>query len=112
MRAAVAAAFLLTGCGGGGNFYLFIGSGGASVPRLDLVVSRVGPRSIQLEWTDDFHAKTFEVERNGATLLSSIKATSVVDSSFLSNTEYCYQVFGFDFAGQLMSASDEVCIVV
>jgi hypothetical protein len=112
MRAAVAVAFLLTGCGGGGSFYLFVGSDGTSVPRLELVVSRVGPRSIQLEWTDDSRADTFQVERNSATLLSSIKATSVVDSSFLANAQHCYQVFGFDSAGHLVSASEEVCIAV
>lgn len=112
MRAAVAATFLLTGCGGGASFYVFIGSDGTSVPGIDLVVSRTGPRSIQIEWTDDSYADTFRVERNGATLVSSIKATSVVDSSFLTNARYCYQVFGFDFAGHLVSASEEVCIVV
>ena len=112
LRAAVAVTFLLTGCGGGASFYVFIGSDGTSVPRLDLVVSRAGPRSIRIQWTDDSHADTFQVERNGATLASSIEETSVVDSSFLTNAEYCYQVFAFDFAGHLMSASEEVCIVV
>ena len=27
------------------------------------------------------------------------------------NVEYCYQVFGYDFAGNPISASEEVCIV-
>jgi hypothetical protein len=73
---------------------------------------RAGPRSIQIEWTDDPYADTFRLERNGATLISSTKATSVVDSSFLTNAQYCYQVFGFDSTGHLVSASEEVCIVV
>ena len=111
--AAIAATFLLAGCGGGASFYVFIGSDGRSVPGLDLVVSRAGPRSIKIEWRDeDSYADTFRVERDGATLVSSTKATSLVDSSFLANAQYCYQVFGFDFAGRLISASEEVCIVV
>ena len=112
MRAAVAATVLLAGCGGGASFYVFIGSDGTSVPGIDLAVSRAGARSIQLQWTDDSYADTFRVERDGATLVSSTRATSVVDSSFLRNTQYCYQVFGFDFGGRLVSASEEVCIVV
>jgi hypothetical protein len=52
------------------------------------------------------------VERDGATLVGSTKATSVVDASFLTNTQYCYQVFGYDFAGHLISATEEACIVV
>ena len=109
---AVAATALVAGCGGGASFYVFIGSDGTSVPGIDLAVSRPGARSIQLQWTDDSYADTFRVERDGATLVGSTKATSVVDSSFLTNTQYCYQVFGFDFAGRLVSASEEVCIVV
>ena len=112
MRAVVAATFLLAGCGGGASFYVFIGSDGTSVPGIDLSVSRAGARSIQLQWTGDSYADTFRVERDGATLVGSTRATSVVDSSFLPNTQYCYQVFGFDFAGRLVSASEEVCIVV
>ena len=112
MRAAVAAVFLLTGCGGGASFYVFIGTDGTSVPGLDLVVNSAGPRSIQIEWTDDSYVDRFRVERNGATLISSTKATSVVDSSFLTNSQHCYQVFGYDFAGRLIAASEEVCIVV
>jgi hypothetical protein len=112
MRSAIAATLLLAGCGGGASFYVFIGSEGTSVPGIDLAVSRAGARSIQLQWTDDSYADTFRVERDGATLVRSTKATSVVDSSFLTNTQYCYQVFGLDFAGRLVSASEEVCIVV
>jgi hypothetical protein len=110
--AAAATVLLLAGCGGGASFYVFIGSDGTSVPGIDLAVSRAGARSIQLQWTDDSYADTFRVERDGATLVRSTKATSVVDSSFLTNTQYCYQVFGLDFAGRLVSASEEVCIVV
>jgi hypothetical protein len=112
MRAAAAATFLVTGCGGGASFYVFIGADGTSVPGIDLVVRSAGPRSIQIEWTDDPYADTYRLERNGATLISSTKATSVVDSSFLTNAQYCYQVFGFDSTGHLVSASEEVCIVV
>ena len=47
----------------------------------------------------------------GLTLVDSVNATSVVDSSVAFNVEYCYQVFGYDFAGHLISATEEACIV-
>jgi hypothetical protein len=43
--------------------------------------------------------------------VDSVNATSVVDSSVAFNVEYCYQVFGYDFAGHLISATEEACIV-
>src|SRR6476620_282588 len=92
IRVAVAASYSMVGCGGGASFYVFIGSDGTSVPGIELAVTRVGARSIEAQWTDDGYADTFRVERDGATLVGSTKPTSVVDSSFLKNTQYCYQV--------------------
>jgi hypothetical protein len=112
VRAAIAATALVGGCGGGGSIYLFIGPDGESVPGIDVSINRAGARSIELQWTDDSYADTFRVERDGATLVGSTRARSVVDSALLANTQYCYQVFGFDSIGRLVSASDEVCIGV
>jgi hypothetical protein len=70
-----------------------------------------GPLAIQVAWSDDPDVESFLVARNGLTLVDSVNATSVVDSSVAFNVEYCYQVFGYDFAGHLISATEEACIV-
>ena len=115
-RAVYAAAVLavvtaLAGCGGGGSADVVVVADGSSVLRLDIGLSRVGPGAIQVAWSDDPDVESFLVARNGLTLVDSVNATSVVDSSVAFNVEYCYQVFGYDFAGHLISATEEACIV-
>jgi len=115
-RALYAAAVLavvtaLAGCGGGGSADVVVVADGSSVLRLDIGLSRVGPGAIQVAWSDDPDVESFLVARNGLTLVDSVNATSVVDSSVAFNVEYCYQVFGYDFAGHLISATEEACIV-
>ena len=115
-RAVYAAAVLavvtaLAGCGGGGGADVVVVADGSSVLRLDIGLSRVGPGAIQVAWSDDPDVDSFLVARNGLTLVDSVNATSVVDSSVAFNVEYCYQVFGYDFAGHLISATEEACIV-
>ena len=102
----------LAGCGGGGSADVVVVADGSSVPRLDIGLSRVGPLSIQVAWSDDPDVESFLVARNGLTLVDSVNATSVVDSSVAFNGEYCYQVFGYDRVGRLISATDEACVVV
>ena len=105
-------AMALAGCGGGGGADVVVVADGSSVPRLDIGLSRAGTLSIQVSWSDDPDAESFLVARNGLTLVDSVNATSVVDSSVAINREYCYQVFGYDFAGRLISATDEACVLV
>ena len=108
----LALAVALTGCGGGGSADVVVVADGSSVLRLDIGLSRAGPGAIQVAWSDDPDAESFLVARNGLTLMDSVNATSVVDSSVAFNFEYCYQVFGYDFAGHLISATEEACVVV
>jgi hypothetical protein len=114
LYAAVGLAFAvaLAGCGGGGSADVVVVANGSSVPRLDIALSRAGPLAIQVAWSDDPAAESFLVARNRLTLVDSIDATSVVDSSVAFNVEYCYQVFGYDFSGRLISATDEACVIV
>ena len=72
---------------------------------------RAGPLAIQVAWSDDPDVESFLVARNGLTLVDSVDATSVVDASVAPDVEYCYQVFGYDYAGNPISATEEVCIV-
>ena len=108
----LAIAVALAGCGGGGSADLIVVADGSSVPRLDIGISRVGPGAVQIAWSDDPDVESFLVARNGLTLVDSVNATSVVDSSVAFNVEYCYQVFGYDFAGHLISATEEACVIV
>ena len=107
----LALAAAVAGCGGGGSADFVVVADGSSVLRLDIGLSRAGPLSVQVAWSDDPDVDSFLVARNGLTLVDSVNATSIVDSSVAFNVEYCYQVFGYDFAGRLISATEEACIV-
>ena len=108
----LALAMALAGCGGGGGADLVVVADGSAVPRLDIGLSRAGPLAIQVAWSDDPDVESFLVARNGFTLVDSVNALSVVDASVAFDVEYCYQVFGYDRVGRLVSATDEACIVV
>ena len=107
----LALAVALAGCGGGGSAEVVVVADGSSVLRLDIGLSRAGPGAIQVVWSDDPDVESFLVARNGRTLVDSVNATSVVDASVAFNVEYCYQVFGYDVAGRLISATEEACVV-
>jgi len=114
LYAAIALAFAgaVAGCGGGGSADIVVVGGGASVPRLDIALSRPGPRTIQVDWSEDSLVDTFTVTRNGVTLADDVNAVTLIDDSVAFDVEYCYQVFGYDRVGRLVSATDEACIVV
>lgn len=108
---ALAWALAVTGCGGGGSVDVVVVGNGVSVPRLDIVLSRPGPQAIQVDWSDDPAVARFTVSRNGLVLADSVATTSLIDASVVFNVQYCYQVFGYDQAGQLVSATDTACAV-
>ena len=108
----LACALAVAGCGGGGSADLILVGGGVSVPRLDIALSRPGPQAIQVDWSDDSLVDTFTVTRNGFVLADAVDAVTLIDASVVFDVEYCYQVFGYDFAGQLVSATDLACAVV
>ena len=108
----LALSMALAGCGGGGSGADdVVLADGSSVPRLEIALSRAGPLAIQVAWSDDPDVESFLVARNGLTLVDSVNATSVVDASVAPDVEYCYQVFGYDFAGNPISATEEACVV-
>ena len=110
----LACAMVIAGCGGGGSVSVgvVVVGGGVSVPRLDIVLSRPGPQAIQIDWSDDATVDTFTVRRNGSVLVDRLDTISLIDASVRFNVQYCYQVFGYDRAGQLVSATDSACVVV
>jgi len=113
-HAAVALFFAIAaaGCGGGGSAQLIVVGGGVEVPRLDIALTQIGPQTIQVDWSDDSLVDTFEVTRNGLVLADEVNAIALIDDSVVFNVQYCYQVFGYDAIGHLVSATDEVCVVV
>ncbi len=109
---ALACAVAVVGCGGGGSAELVVVGGGSSVPRLDIALTRIGPQTIQVDWSDDSLVDTFTVSRNGFVLADRVTTTTLVDASVVFNVQYCYQVLGYDRRGQLVSATSEACVVV
>ena len=116
LAAAVATglALALAGCGGGGDGGSadVVVVGGAPVLRLDIALSRPGPQAIQLDWSDDSYVDSYIVTRDGFTLADPVTTTTLIDASVVFNVQYCYQVLGYDFNGQLISATDVACVIV
>jgi hypothetical protein len=101
----------LAGCGGGEPDVVVVVPPPPPVAALDLVLTRVGPEAVQLDWSDDPAAASFVVYRNGSTL-AHVDAVSLVDASVQFNGRYCYAVDGYDRAGVLVSASETACITI
>jgi hypothetical protein len=108
--AATAAAVVLTLAGCGGSVDVSIVIGDIRVARLDIALSRPGPLSIQVDWSDDRYVDHYSVRRNGVRLSRAVSTTTLIDMSVISNAQYCYQVLGYDFVGILVSASEVACI--
>lgn len=107
----LACVIAVVGCGGGGSAELVVVGGGSSVPRLDIVLTRVGPQTIQVDWSDDSLVDTFRVSRNGFVLADGVTTTTLIDASVVFSVQYCYQVLGYDRTGQLVSATGEACVL-
>jgi len=115
VRGLIAAlALAVAGCGGGGDGGSadVVVVAGAPVLRLDIALSRPGPQAIQLDWSDDSYVDTYVVTRDGFTLADAVTTTTLIDASVIFNVQYCYQVLGYDFNGQLISATDVACVIV
>ncbi|MBC7994292.1 MAG: hypothetical protein H7Z15_13770 [Rhizobacter sp.] len=102
----------VAGCGGGAEVdVVVVAPPPAPIAGLDLVLTRVGPEAVQVDWSDDPEAASFVVRRNGRTL-AQVDALSLIDASVQFDGYYCYDVAGFDRAGELVSASDTACITI
>ncbi|WP_092698118.1 hypothetical protein [Acidovorax soli] len=99
----------LAGCGGGGEVY--VSGGPPPVDPLNLALTRVGPQSIQVDWSDHPGVASFDVLRDGYAL-ATVNTTTLIDSSVYVNQTYCYQVKGYDPRGYLIAATDTGCVTV
>lgn len=103
----------LAACGGGGSVDV-----GVVVPvqppaiaPLTLVLTRVGPEAIEVDWSDDPRVARFLVLRDGYALATTT-TTTLIDSSVIVNETYCYQVQGQDAAGYLVAATSNGSISI
>ena len=99
----------LVGGGGGGEVY--VSGGPPPVDPLNLALTRVGPQSIQVDWSDHPGVANFDVLRDGYRL-ATVNAISLIDNSVYVNQTYCYQVMGYDPRGNLIAATNAGCITV
>ncbi|WP_019576771.1 hypothetical protein [Curvibacter lanceolatus] len=99
----------LVGCGGGAD--VVVSGGPPPVDPLNLALTRVGPQSIQVGWSDHPGVASFDVLRDGYRL-TTVNSTSLIDNSVYVNQTYCYQVMGYDPRGYLIAATDAGCITV
>jgi hypothetical protein len=123
LAAAALAATALAACGDGGYHEpvpVSVGVG-VAVPvgpppppplgGLGLQLTRVGPESIQLDWSFDPYAAVYDVSRDGYPL-ASVQSTSLVDASGLIGERHCYQVVGLDGRGIVVSTSSVGCLTL
>lgn len=101
---------MLAGCGGGGDVAVVV-AGPPPVTALAIVLTRTGPETVQVDWTDDPFVDSFTVDRNGFAFVN-VRSTTLIDNSVIFDQSYCYQVFGYDRAGNLIAASDQACIAI
>lgn len=111
--ATVCVAATLSGCGGGVDIFVAANSPPPPLPitALSIRLTRVGPESIQVDWSDDPDVHQFFVQRNGNTL-ANVMATTLIDASVITSAQYCYQVSGYSVTGELLAATDTACIVL
>ena len=114
LRSAAASIVLgsLAACGGGSvDVGVVVPVQQPVVAPLTLVLTRVGPEAIEVDWSDDPYVASFLVLRDGFSL-ATVTTTSLIDSSVLINGTYCYQVQGYDAAGLLVAASSSGCVTI
>ena len=114
LRSAAASIVLgsLAACGGGSvDVGVVVPVQQPVVAPLTLVLTRVGPEAIEVDWSDDPYVASFLVIRDGFSL-ATVTTTSLIDSSVLINGTYCYQVQGYDAAGLLVAASSSGCVTI
>jgi len=106
----------LAACGGGGEVSVGVGVVVPVQPPviapLTLVLTRVGPEAVQVDWSDDPAVASFVVLRDGLTLATVTTTTSVIDASAFINGTFCYEVQGYDASGLLVAASSIGCITI
>ena len=104
---------LIAGCGGGGDGgVVVVVPPPAPITALGIVLTRTGPQTVQVDWTDDPAVADFTVSRDGYLLASNVPSTTLIDQSVSFNQTYCYLVDGYDVRGNLIAQSDPACITI
>ncbi len=88
-----------------------VGPAPVQVAGLGLQLTRVGPESIQLDWSYDPYAAVYDVSRDGYPL-ATVRSTTLVDSSGLIGERHCYRVVGRDGHGVVVSTSSVGCLTL
>lgn len=83
----------------------------APIAYLDLVPTRIGPQTVQLDWSYDPAIYSYAIRRDGFDLAHVSTVTLIDDSGFLGN-RYCYDVLGLNYGGQVISQSPIACITL
>ena len=104
----------LAACGGGGgvDVGVVVPVQPPAIAPLTLVLTRVGPEAIEVDWSDDPRVARFIVLRDGYALATTSTTTTLIDNSVIVNETYCYQVQGQDAAGYLVAATSNGCISI
>ncbi len=101
------------GCGGGGGGdVVVVVPPPAPITALGIVLTRTGPQTVQVDWTDDLSVADFTVSRDGFVLASNVTSTTLIDHSVVFDQSYCYLVDGYDGRGNLIAQSDPACITI
>ncbi len=110
LAAALAFVGLVAGCGGGGSADVVVVTP-PPVTALGIVLTRIGPETVQVDWSDDSFVSVFTVFRDESKL-ADVRSTTLIDNSVVFDQSYCYLVTGYDGAGNLIAQSDRACITI
>ena len=106
-------AALTAGCGGGGDSaVVVVVPPPVPITALGIVLTRTGPQTVQVDWTDDPAVADFTVSRDGYLLATNVNSTTLIDRSVSFNQTYCYLVDGYDVRGNLIAQTDPACITI
>ncbi len=111
LAAALGVVGLVAGCGGGGSADVVVVTTPPPVTALGIVLTRTGPETVQVDWSDDSFVSVFTVFRDGGKL-ADVRSTTLIDGSVVFDQSYCYLVTGYDGAGNLIAQSDRACITI
>ena len=106
--AGVALAAALAGCGHDGYERVPVG---VPVVGLELLLTRVGPTAVQVEWSTDARASVYRVSRDGFPL-ADVQGNVLIDAALALGGRYCYSVLGLAATGQVLSQSSVGCLTV
>lgn len=109
---AMTVAIMLAGCGGGGSADVVVVAAPPPITALGIVLTRTGPETVQVDWSDNAYVATFTVSRDGYPLANVRSTTTLIDASVVFDRTYCYFVDGYDASGNLIAQSHEACITI